>query len=363
MYRDFVIILISDQPILRKSTSRYSQYSNILILEYSTHDTSIDNIVKEFYTKFSKSSNMMIVMYGGIYSDRWAELVSDSSNIIPIYTNYHVSIPNSVLTLRPSYGTLCRTISLFCMYLSMDIFIHVGDTVGLLDQMNTLHYYTHKTMIKCQDEDTIDDIIPILKNTDKKVMMIINGAVLSKSSILSIIDSVDVHIYLLLFCNYSIPSVTKNVIQIHDPFSLDTVLEQCNSTRQYTCIDSYVNAPYYTLDVLQLNDGYLRDEIDDANDITTLHNSMYSRGRERDSSIARKYRLSYYYTTDRLVISEERLNYYNDTLHYSSDDSIGCTLYSTIRTGEVLSPSTVLKTDTPITVTSILTGVGKNNRY
>lgn len=364
MQSDFVIVLISDQPVRRKSISRYSKYTDIVVLEYSTETMSMENIVKEFYTKFSKTNSKMIVLYDGQYYDKWAALLSNSSTIVPIYTNYYTRLPPNIQVMRPSYSALCRMISLFCMYLSMDIFIHVGDTVGLLDQMHRLHYYSDKTMIKCKDEDTIDDIVPILNSTNKRVSLIINSCALSKASILSIIDSVDADVYILLFCNYRMQSVTKNVVQIYDPFSIDAVLDTCNRTKQYTSVESYLNSSYYNLDVLQLNDSYLRDNIDDTDQIAALHNSMYKYSSVRDTSIARKYKLVYNEYDDRLIVWEECLNSYNDSLHYSSDDMIGCRLYSTIlSTDGYIVPSAQLDTSTPISVNRIDTGVRKYNRY
>src|SRR5690606_18973780 len=103
MQSDFVIVLISDQPVRRKSTSRYSKYTDIAVLEYSTETMSMESIVKEFYTKFSKTSNKMVVLYDGQYYNKWAALIGNSTIIVPIYTNYYSSLPPNILPLRPSY--------------------------------------------------------------------------------------------------------------------------------------------------------------------------------------------------------------------------------------------------------------------
>src|SRR5690606_18542931 len=134
MYTDCVVILILDLPLTRKSTSRYSKYKNTLVLEYSTDSASMDDIVMEFYTKYSKTNSKMIVVYEGqLYYDKWSALISNASNILGIYTGYVNIRPTlNILSLRPSYTVLSRMISIFCMYLSMDIFVHVGNTVEIL---------------------------------------------------------------------------------------------------------------------------------------------------------------------------------------------------------------------------------------
>lgn len=366
MYEDCAVVVITDEPS-RKHGSKYSKYTKLSILEYSTANTSIDSIVKDFYTKYSKTGSRIVVIYDGtLYRDRLAALVGNCADIIAVYTRYHAAsvYPSNVLMIRPSYRLLCRMIAAFCMYLPADIFVQVGDTIGLSDYMSTMNYYRSKVLVKC-DVNNTDDIAG-LTSTGKKIATIVDSTGLSKHDIVTILDEVDSDLTVLLFCNYSIHT-KKTVLQIYDPFHLESVIDVCNGYhKKVQCQD--IEVDNYSLSVMQLNDKYLRDLILDdygQESLHRLHSSLHIYSQESGTSVARKYKVNCYpYDNDRVIVWQERLNCYENSLVYSTEDMIGCTAYSTIDIDGHIYPSTVLELSAELTVQKIdAPDARKNNRY